>query len=115
MLAQSVLNSFIEEAVLNSKALASTKTDGKESKTDTYNYVRKEIELVTVPPLQSCPDTIVTLDNTILIESPPPCSQPDPSCSSSCAGARRWTEPCKPHGEFCRTKKQGCLQALSSR
>ncbi|CAK0783493.1 hypothetical protein CVIRNUC_006692 [Coccomyxa viridis] len=39
-----VLNSFIEEAVLNSKALASTKVDSKESKTDTYNYVRKEIE-----------------------------------------------------------------------
>ena len=44
MLAQKALNCFIEEAVLNSKALASTKTDGKESKTDTYNHVRKEIE-----------------------------------------------------------------------
>ena len=44
VLAQEVLNSFIEEAVLNSKALASTKVDSKESKTDTYNYVRKEIE-----------------------------------------------------------------------
>lgn len=44
VLAQKVLNSFIEEAVLNSKALASTKPDSKESKTDTYNYVRKEIE-----------------------------------------------------------------------
>ena len=44
VLVQKSLNSFIEEAVLNSKALASTKTDSKESKTDTYNYVRKEIE-----------------------------------------------------------------------
>ena len=44
VLAQKVLNSFIEEAVLNSKALASTKIDSKESKTDTYIYVRKEIE-----------------------------------------------------------------------
>ncbi|CAL5220592.1 g2632 [Coccomyxa viridis] len=38
------LNAFIEEAVFNSKALASTKADSKGRQGDVYNSVRKEIE-----------------------------------------------------------------------
>ena len=41
---QEALNAFIEEAVFNSKALASTKADSKGRQGDVYNSVRKEIE-----------------------------------------------------------------------
>ena len=43
---QEELNAFIEEAVFNSKALASTKADSKGRQGDVYNSVRKEIEYV---------------------------------------------------------------------
>ena len=46
-LMQEELNAFIEEAVFNSKALASTKADSKGRQGDVYNSVRKEIEYVT--------------------------------------------------------------------
>lgn len=41
---QAELNAFIEDAVLNSKALASSKADSKGNMKDTYHHVRKEIE-----------------------------------------------------------------------
>ena len=44
---QEALNAFIEEAVFNSKALASTKADSKGRQGDVYNSVRKEIEYAT--------------------------------------------------------------------
>jgi len=44
------LNAFIEEAVLNSKALASTKADSKGRQGDVYNSVRREIEYVSNAP-----------------------------------------------------------------
>jgi hypothetical protein len=38
------LNKFIEEAVLNSKALISSKADSRGRQDDVYNSVRREIE-----------------------------------------------------------------------
>lgn len=52
---QEALNAFIEEAVLNSKALASTKADSKGRQGDVYNSVRKEIEYVLEPWLPAYP------------------------------------------------------------
>ena len=52
---QEALNAFIEEAVLNSKALASTKADSKGRQGDVYNSVRKEIEYILTPWLAAFP------------------------------------------------------------
>jgi hypothetical protein len=43
-LMQAQLNNFIEEAVLNSKALISSKADSRGRQEDVYNSVRREIE-----------------------------------------------------------------------